>query len=446
MVIEQKKFVKIETLFSGINDRGIVNLARTYDDRDLLKEKILKVGKGFIDDPGLITGAKIFLKPNWVRHNLVEHDEVCLRTNNSFLLAAVEILLEKKPASITIGDAPIQGCNWEKMISKEFCDEISRLDLKYSVPIKIMDFRRVTFDPALNNPQKDRHPLSEYVIFDLGEKSSLEPISSKKHIFRVNSYNPDRLAQSHSLGIHKYCITKELFNADVVLSMPKIKTHQKTGLTGAMKNLVGMNGDKDFLPHHRVGGKGFGGDCYPGKNILRRASEYFMDCADKNQGKKKYWLWLYTGLILWKLSFPKKVHHLSAAWYGNDTCWRMVMDLNRIAVYGKPDGTLSDKPLRKIYSLCDGIISGQGDGPLYPTPHTLGVVSFTNHSALNDICMAILMGFDIQKISMLRVASADVQNQNVELSLNGANVTLSDLSNYAIQTIPPQGWIDYLEK
>lgn len=440
------EFVRIEKFFDNERERTLDHLANVYKERSMLKEKMIKAGQGILDNESLIKGKKILLKPNWVRHNLCNEDQVCLRTHDSFLLAALDVLLEKKPESIVVGDAPIQGCKWDKIWDDGFLKEIYRLSTHYAVPIKIMDFRRVTFDPTKNNPIKNRHPLSEYIIYDLGEDSYLEPISSENNIFRVNNYDPDRLAESHSKGIHKYCITKEIFEADLVVSLPKIKTHQKTGITGALKNLVGLNGDKDYLPHHRVGGSGFGGDCYPGKNILRRIAEFAKDYADKNQGKKIYWAWLYSGLILWRLSFPQKVHSLAAGWYGNDTCWRMVMDLNKILIYGKNDGSLSNSPQREIYSLCDGIIAGQGDGPLYPSPLGLGMMSFTNNNLINDVCMATLMGFDVQKIPLLREVLKNTQSQDCVISLNGEKKNIADLTDYAIQATPPQGWIDYLGK
>ncbi len=226
------------------------------------------------------------MKPNWVIHNKNKNDEFCLRTHDNFLLAALVVILSKKPASVLIGDAPIQGCDWNKMIGESFKDNIVLLNKKYNIPIKIKDFRRVTFDPKQNNPVGERHPLSEYVIFDLGKESYLESISSKRNNFRVKDYETDSLAESHTMGKHKYCITKELFDADVIISISKIKTHQKIGITGALKILVGLNGDKDYLPHHRVGGIGFGGGCYPGKNIFRRVSESFLDNANRKRGKK----------------------------------------------------------------------------------------------------------------------------------------------------------------
>jgi uncharacterized protein (DUF362 family) len=439
-------FVNIETFFHYEEERNIAHLSKIYEQPGLLKEKIRKISKGVLDNNQIITGGKILLKPNWVTHNRKENDQICLRTNDKLLLALVEVILDCKPAIITIGDAPIQGCNWGKMLSPNFYRNIEELSNRYSIPIVIKDFRRRTFDPNKNNPTKERNPVSDYIIFDLGKESYLEPISSTENKFRVTDYDPDRLAESHTIGKHKYCITKELFDANIVISVPKIKTHQKTGITGALKNLVGLNGDKDYLPHHRVGGKGFGGDCYPGKNILRRISEYFLDCANRHQEKKIYWFWIYLSKIMWKISFPENVHHLSAGWYGNDTTWRMVMDLNKVAIYGKKDGTISKTPQRELYSLCDGIIGGQGDGPLNPQPLPLGVICFTNNSSMTDICLATMMGFDIQRIPLLKAAGQNIIQGNIVLTLDGQLTTLKNIADLSIRTLPPPGWVDYLNK
>jgi uncharacterized protein (DUF362 family) len=438
-------FVRLESVFTDTANRTIRELSKVYGNKLLLKEKIRSIGKGIIDSE-TIRGKKILLKPNWVVQDKKEGDENCLRTNDSFLLAALEILLENKPASIIIGDAPIQGCQWEDMLSDEFFQIVETLSTKYSVPIKIMDFRRTTFDPYENVLIKEKRALSNYTIFDLGEDSYLESISSVKSTFRILDYSADKLFDSHSRGKHQYCIIKEFFDADLVISMPKIKTHQKVGITGALKNIVGLVGDKDYLPHHRVGGVGFDGDCYPGKNILRRISEWLLDNANRHQGRKAYWFLRWGAIIIWKLSMPKRIHQLGAGWYGNDTAWRMVMDLNKIAIFGRKDGTLSEEPQRELYSLCDGIVGGQGDGPLNPKALPLGVICFSNNSSMSDICMATLMGFDIQKISLLSSAYQNVQQQNIELTLNDVKIELSDLSSLSIPTTPPPGWVNHLAK
>ncbi len=386
-----------------------------------------------------INAAKILIKPNWVRHNLNALDELCLTTHPNFIIAILNILVKYKPKEIIIGDAPIQGCNWDKLITESFINTVSNIAKESNVSIRIVDFRRTVFSESSNVVSNNRRDISKYVIFDLSDSSYLEPISTDKPIFRVNNYDPDRLAMSHRKGKHLYCIAKELFEVDYVIALPKAKTHQKTGITNALKLMVGLNGDKDYLPHHRVGGTGFGGDCYPGGNPLRRVSEYILDCANKNMGDAKYKLMKKITAILWKLSFPLKVHSLSAGWFGNDTTWRMVMDINKIIKYGKKDGTLSDKKQRTILYICDGIIAGQGDGPLNPDPLPLGIVMISENAAQMDRALAILMGYDIEQIPLIR-QSILLEENDCEYYYNGEVVAISDMAKHAVQVKPPRGW------
>ena len=438
------QFVDIIACYGSIDDRTIESLSRLYENDEFLKKTISDLLLKHLT-PESFENKKVMLKPNWVKHSANELDEICLRTNDNFLIALLEIILNFKPNSVLIGDAPIQGCKWEKVVTQSLVERIQKLSIKFNVPVKIKDFRRVIFNPNKNNPTIDRSPLTDYVISDLGKESYLEPITNlTKNLFRVIDYNPDRLAESHSPGVHKYCITKELFDADIVISLPKVKTHQKAGITAALKNLVGVNGDKDFLPHHRIGGVENGGDCYPGNNLLRKCAEYSLDFANRNQGKKIYWLGRKLTSLFWLLSKPQKVHHLGAAWYGNDTTWRMVLDLNKIAIFGNMDGTISKTPQRQIFSLCDGIIGGQGDGPLRPEPLALGVISFTNHSGMNDTAMATLMGFETNKIAMLYELEKSIQSDNITLSWNGNLIKILELINFSIRTKASPGWIEHL--
>lgn len=439
-------FVRIKTMFRSEGDRNIKKLSEIYNQKRELKQVIKKILGNDLLTKNSIINKKILLKPNWVLHNRKHEDNICLRTHENFILAALEVLLEEKPDKITIGDAPIQGCNWHKMLTTEFYESVEAFSQKHGIPVLIKDFRRVTFNPDKNNPVKELNPLSDYLIFDLGKESYLEPISSsKKNIFRVTNYNPDRLAISHTKGVHKYCITKELFDSDIIISMPKIKTHQKTGITAALKNIVGLNGDKAFLPHHRVGGVGFGGDCYPGKNYLRFWAELVMDQANRNQGERIYWFYSKLSAVLWRLSNPQKVHQIAAGWYGNDTTWRMVLDLNQIAIFGKEDGTLAKEPQRRLYSLGDGIIGGQGDGPLRPIPLPLGIISFSNHSQMHDVAMGMLMGFEINKIPLLRTALENSKEDIVDLIIDEEEAGLQALKEHAVKTLSPTGWVELLK-
>ena len=176
-----------------------------------------------------IAGKKILLKPNWVLHNQKAKDEICMRTHDSFLLATLEILLEMNPSEIVLGDAPVQGCQWDQMIKPEFIKKVQQLSEKIKVPVLIKDFRRVSYNSETNQLEKNRNAIDDFIIFDVGKKSYLEEISDdSRSPFRVTNYDPGRLTESHRKGVHKYCITKELFNADVVITVPKIKTDRKS--------------------------------------------------------------------------------------------------------------------------------------------------------------------------------------------------------------------------
>lgn len=436
----QEGFVNIATLFNNNTARTIDDLQEIYNDPALLLSVAEDVAGSVLTEEK-IKDKKVLLKPNWVKQPFRQYDDICLCTHSSFTVAVLELVLRRKPASVLIGDAPMQGCYWERLITADFTDRIKTLSAKYNIPVVIRDFRRVFFDTVTNKLDDQRNPIDNYIIFDVGKKSYLEPITVPgKKIFRVAQYNPDKFSETHRPGVHKYCIIKELFNADVVISLPKIKTHQKTGITGALKNIVGFNGDKDYLPHHRVGGTKMGGDSYPGKNIIRYWAELAMDNANRNIGNFWYRPWFKFSQTLWALSFPGKEHQWHAAWYGNDTTWRMVMDLNLIVNYGMADGTLADTPQRFLYSFCDGIIGGQGDGPLSPDPLNLGVVSFTDDSTTNDVCMALMMGLPIEKLPLLTAAKSFMPDRKVTIRLNGEVIKTDKLKQYAVKAIPSPGW------
>ena len=436
-------YVNIQTAYSNRTELNMESMEVVYRDKEHIKQLIKAVISGRLTKEK-IAGKKILLKPNWVLHDKSEKDKICLRTHDAFLLAALELLLEMKPARIVLGDAPVQGCNWERMLTAKFVEKVNHLSEQYKVPVLIKDFRRVSYNPETNQLEQNRNAIEDFIIFDVGKRSYLEEVSDdKRSPFRVTNYDPERLAESHRKGVHKYCITRELFDADVVITVPKIKTHQKAGLTNALKILVGVNGDKDFLPHHRKGALGDGGDCYPGKNPLRKISENVLDYANKRIGKSSYKSLLRFSALFWRASFPRKYQNTAAGWYGNDTTWRMVLDINQVVLYGKSDGTLSETVQRELYSLCDGIVAGQGDGPLKPEPLALGVVAFSNDAAFMDIVAAHLMGMEVDKISLLRNAKEWLKDKKCVLMLNNQQAEIKDLEKYAVKAVMPPGWVNY---
>jgi hypothetical protein len=85
----------------------------------------------------------------------------------------------------------------------------------------------------------------------------------------------------------------------------------------------------------------------------------------------------------------------------------MCLDLNKIALYGNPDGTLRPgipKNRKRHYVLVDGIIAGEGRGPMNPDPVPAGILVFGLHPATVDAACAYLMGYDPERIPIVRQA------------------------------------------
>ena len=91
----------------------------------------------------------------------------------------------------------------------------------------------------------------------------------------------------------------------------------------------------------------------------------------------------------------------SGNWYGNDTTWRMVLDLNRALLYADSDGHLQQRPARRFFSVVDGIVAGEGNGPLDPTPRNAGMILAGMNPVAVDVACARLSGFDHRRMPML---------------------------------------------
>ena len=82
----------------------------------------------------------------------------------------------------------------------------------------------------------------------------------------------------------------------------------------------------------------------------------------------------------------------------------MCLDLNKLVLYGNADGSLRPalpQNRKRHYVLVDGIVAGQGRGPLNPDPVHAGVVFFGTHPPSVDAVCAYLMGFDPDKVPIV---------------------------------------------
>jgi hypothetical protein len=66
-------------------------------------------------------GMSVLIKPNWVyHHNKSGFSAGCVITHPDFIISVLKEVVACRPDRIIIGDAPIQGCEWDKLITSEF--------------------------------------------------------------------------------------------------------------------------------------------------------------------------------------------------------------------------------------------------------------------------------------------------------------------------------------
>jgi hypothetical protein len=144
---------------------------------------------------------------------------------------------------------------------------------------------------------------------------------------------------------------------------------------------------------------------------------------------------------------------ICGSWHGNDTAWRMALDINKCLVYGQRDGGMSTAPVRKICCLLDGIVSGEGDGPIHVQSRRDGVLVLSCDPCFADLGAALLMGFDPGRIPLIReafrpgdLAISSAPEAAAAFLLNGSPVAAADIAGKIVpQFRPPRGWVGQIE-
>ena len=311
-------------------------------------------------------GDRVFIKPNWVasrwRASCPHRDSLyCVITHPHVIEAVADFVAEalQGKGEIIIGDNPSIDADFRELM--EFTG-IERIKDKYDVPVSILDLRPLVCDDLKNYGKKNLmvHQQGDpagTVEVNLGKESLLYGIDPTR--FRgVFDEREDTIA-AHTGETQLYTFARSLYNADVYISIPKLKTHQKVGATLNLKGLVGTISNKNQLVHWQVGYPEIHGDEYPTKEAYEAGQ-------------------------------TAKVKH-RGAWPGNDTIWRMVGDLYKGMKMRK----------RRYFSVVDGILAGEGQGPFCPTSKNANTLIAGADLLAVDCVAARYMGLDPNKISYL---------------------------------------------
>lgn len=349
-------------------------------------------------------GSNIVIKPNWVLHDSRNENGIeALVTHTSLIKCLIDLLALalKGQGAIVIGDAPLQSCEFQALMNQtrilEVVDDACK---RYpDLNISVEDWRLTILETS-DAAQKHRAEYNsliakDYEVVDVGKDSFLEDISDHADRFRVTCCDPKLMASHHKPGKHEYLVARRVFDTDLMINLPKMKTHIKAGLTGALKNLVGINGHKEYLPHHMLGGSNKGGDCYYKGNAVRNLYDAAYDRFWGSYGRlsepsRRVGTIMLAGL--WRVSSVMTGDSISAgSWFGNETIWRMTLDLNHLLYFGKAAP-------KRIISIVDGIIAGEGEGPLSPTAKPVGLLVGGENPAYVDAVLGQMMGYNISRL------------------------------------------------
>lgn len=392
-------------------------------------------------------GGKIVVKPNWVMHrNQGPGGMGCMITHPAVLRAVMEYVFLTKPSHAVLGDAPLQGCEFEQLLDFGGLRAVIADFQTRKLPLVVKDFRRTILHEEEDQKiiREELRPESDYVLVDLGSDSLLEPISRDWKKFRVTVYDPRKMWAHHRPGRHRYLIARDILDADLVVNVPKLKAHKKAGITCCLKNLIGINGNKEYLPHHRKGAaEGKAGDNYAHRHWEMVLAETTLDLINRGRGYSRIYR-LGERVVWWLMHFAVKKDpelQIEGSWYGNDTIWRTCLDLNRALLYADRGGNLRDAPQREELSVVDAIVAGQGDGPLDPMPLDTQAVFAARNPAVGDVLGSLLLGFDPAKIPLVRHAGDAMRWRISE--------TKPEFPAFEPPFSParaPRGWAGYVER
>jgi uncharacterized protein (DUF362 family) len=410
-------------------------------------------------------GDRVVLKPNWVK----EHDErhpgpdqwEHVVTHPVVIEAVARWVAERLHGhgSLVICDAPQTDSSFATL--KSYCglDEmVSRCRADFpGLTIELLDLRpeewRAVDGVTVAKTKLPGDPQGKTLV-RLDAASEFVGFHGEGRLYGA-SYDMAETNEHHRGACHEYLLCRTPMAADVFINLPKLKTHKKVGLTCTLKNLVGINANKNWLPHHTEGTPDQGGDQFPAATTKARLEHSWMGTAKR---------WLKDRPRMSRLFVPvKKAGRFffgdtqkvvrSGNWHGNDTCWRMVLDLNKALFHFDGNGQRRSRPLRYL-AVVDGIVAGEGNGPMSPDPKPCGVILAGTHPVAVDCVAATLMGFDWQKIRLLKNSFAmrepsfvSFQPEAIEVLANrsgwiGPLQSLRDTFDFR----PHFGWVGALEK
>ncbi len=229
-------------------------------------------------------GDRVVVKPNLVSSKNL-HEKITGRslaassTHGSLLRPVLDYALRAAGprGQVRVVDSPVEGCEIDKVAGplgifdvihhlQRQGHDVAFVDLRYfrvAPYLALDDVRRRGRSYNLGLLVRRRLPGDPrgYRTVDLAEQSRFaEPDAPPGRDLRFHRSHYRTPVEHHTGGHHEYSAPGTVLDADVVVNLPKLKTHKKTAVTLSLKSVIGLTNEKYWLPHFTAGDPAVGGD------------------------------------------------------------------------------------------------------------------------------------------------------------------------------------------
>jgi uncharacterized protein (DUF362 family) len=414
----------------------------------------------------VLPGNHVLIKPNWVSqgHHLDGSWEQII-THGAIIRAVVDYvrLALKGRGRISLADGPMLSSDFGQIVRRSGVDKVMKYLARTvdTIETEILDLR-TTFLETRDDVVVRRHhlhgdPRGEVVV-NLGESSLFHGFEGEGRYYGAD-YDTQEVNNHHRGRVQEYKLSGTAMQADVIIDVPKLKTHQKVGVTLALKGIVGLNCGRNWLPHRTQGTPEHGGDQFADSRWRQRCEyavvRWFEEASLRhpNSVPALYRLAKRVGKHIFG---PTHTTIRGGGWHGNKTLWRMALDINRALMYADPNGRLREQPMKRRFCIVDGIVAGEGMGPIYAEPKACGVILAGRSPVAVDIVGAETMGFDHERIPMLQGAFSPHDFTLADFKSAGEVAIVSNVHEWnggldairkanPFQFVPPIGWKGHIE-
>lgn len=329
-------------------------------------------------------GDRVVIKPNWCS----QYKFPFPITHPSIIFPLVEFSLKAGASKVNIVEAPMTlsaGCNWFWSSALIGSHSLAKLlsELHDGAEVNFVDGN-----------------ADDFIWVDVGEASELrafgiEALDHDGHTgFEKNMFFDTEDYHGYNPRMYRpglAAIARSYLDCDVFINAPKLKTHLWTGLTVALKNLMGLNLRSTI---HRMPPDVF--RTYEARPDIKHYRESpLRDIPHFNRIK----------LRECKPGDPPAFSKLYYNGPGNDVLWRTLADLNKIIRFADADGRMQNKPQRKYLTVVDGIVGTDKNGPISDSLVRSGCIIAGSDPVCVDAVCAYIMGWDPNVLNLITECS-----------------------------------------